>query len=149
MSAFSDRSYQDTAINMTPNSLVSSTPTSPSSSSVVWHEGESSARSGERLDKPFKCPDSGCSKRFEKKSSVGRHHRKNHDSKPCLFSRCEFKYGGPYDYGHHLKVQHKLKNKVIETILGKTAKSRCKATIIGRDLPKELLPHLLSLYMTD
>lgn len=148
MRAFPDRNDQNAAVNMAPNSLVSSTPTTPSST-VVGHEGKPSARSGEKPDELFECPDSECSKRFEKKSSVGRHYRKNHDSKPCLFSGCVFKYGGPYDYRYHLKLQHKLKNEVTETILGKTADSRCKATIIGRDLPKELLPLLLSLYTTD
>ena len=138
-SAFSDSSYQDAPVDMTP--LVSSPPTL--FPSIAGHEEASSAHSGEDTDKPFKCRYPGCRKWFKKKSSAGRHYRKNHSANPCLFffssTRCDFEYGGPYDYRRHLEVKHNMKNKLIDGILGKTAKSRGKATIIGRD--RLLLPH--------
>ena len=106
----------------------------------------SSPGSDEDPDKPFKC--SGCDKRFALKQSVGRHYRKRHDPNKCLFSSdgCNFTWGGPYDYRSHLKGQHKLKNKVINRILGKTAESHCRATIAGR---KPFPPPLFPLYTTD
>ncbi|KAI0268590.1 hypothetical protein BGY98DRAFT_1018070, partial [Russula aff. rugulosa BPL654] len=95
---------------------------------------------------PFKC--SLCDKRFARKQSVGRHYRKRHDANKCLFSShgCKFTWGGPYDYRPHLKGQHKLKNEVINRILGKTTESRCRATIAGR---KPFPPPLFPLYTTD
>lgn len=135
MSTFSDPSDQYAPVDKEPNFLVSSSLTetlSLSTQAVGVYEG-ASALSDEEPDKPFKC--SGCSKRFAQKQSVGRHYRKRHDPKHCLFSSCNFKWGGPYDYRHHLKGQHKLENEVIDTILGKSAESRCRATIIRRDLP--------------
>jgi len=140
-SAFSDQG----GTQATPNLSVSSTPTLPSST-VVGHGGAPSAHSDEEL---FECPYPKCGKLFEVKSSVRRHFRKNHDSKPCLFlfsrssPRCDFKYGGPYDYGRHLKAHHNMGSKVIKYILGKAGTDRGRATIIGRDRP---LPSLLSLY---
>lgn len=145
-SAFSHPRYQDPPVDITP--LMSSTPTL-SPSIVVGHEEASSAHSGEDPNKQFECHHSGCGKLFKTKSSARRHYRKNHDAKRCLFffsgSRCDFKYGGPYDYRRHLEVQHNKKNKVIDDILGKTAESRGKADIIGRDRP--LLP--LHFYMIE
>ncbi len=151
MSAFSDQSHY-TPVDMAPNSLISSTPIgtpslstltgtplstpigSPSLSTVAGYEGASSAHSDEEPDEPFKCPK--CGKRFAVKQSVGRHYRKRHDPNPCLFSSdgCGFKWGGPSDYGHHLRARHNLKDDVINTMLGKKKESRCRATIIGRKI---------------
>jgi hypothetical protein len=156
MSAFSE-GHQYARVDMAPNSLVSSTLTGtvPLSTVVGYEgasptrsdEGTSPARSDEEPDKPFECPASDCNKRFARSQSVGRHHRKRHNPNKCLF--CHFKWGGPYDYRYHLKGRHNLKTDVIDTILGKTAESHCRATIIGRDPPKQFPAPLLPLYMTD
>jgi len=144
MSALSDQTHQHAPVEMVPNFLELQTFTLPLSTVV----GASSIDSGEGPDKQFEC--SECDKRFASKSSVGRHYRKRHAHKPCLFSNsltgCDFRWGGPYDYRHHLKRQHDLGNETIKIILGKTVESRGRATILGRDLP---LPPPLSLYMTD
>lgn len=113
-------------------------------STVSGCESVSSTRSEEKKSKPFICFD--CGKRFALKQSVGRHYRKRHDPNKCLFSSCDFKWGGPYDYRYHLKGEHKMKNKVIDKILGKTAHSQGRGTIIGRN---PFPPPLLPFYITD
>ena len=142
MSAFPNQRHQyEQALNfsLSPTLGTHSFPT------AVGYEA-SSPGSDEDPNKPFKC--SGCDKRFALKQSVGRHYRKRHDPNKCLFSShgCNFRWGGPYDYRPHLKGQHKLKNEVINKILGKTAESHCRATIAGR---KPFPPPLFPLYTTD
>jgi uncharacterized Zn-finger protein len=138
MGAFSDKSRQ---YEQAPNFLIS-----PILGTHSLSYEASSPGSDEEPDKPFKC--SGCGKGFARKQSVGRHYRKRHDPNKCLFSSdgCNFTWGGPYDYRHHLKGQHNLKNEVINKILGKTAESHCRATIAGR---KPFPPPLFPLYITD
>jgi hypothetical protein len=140
MSAFSDKSHQyEQALNFS---------VSPTHSSAAVGYEASSPGSDEDPEKPFRCPASGCDKRFALKQSVGRHYRKRHDPNECQFSSdgCNFTWGGPYDYRYHLKGQHKLKNEVINKIIGKTAESHCRAIIAGR---KPFPPPLFPLYITD
>ena len=142
MTAFSDQSHQ---YEQAPNFSISPILGTRSLSTALGYEA-SSPGSDEEAYKPFKC--SLCDKRFARKQSVGRHYRKRHDANKCLFSShgCKFTWGGPYDYRPHLKGQHKLKNEVINRILGKTTESRCRATIAGR---KPFPPPLFPLYTTD
>lgn len=126
-STFSDQSYHvDGAPSLASPALTETL----SFSTTVGNEGTLSTRSNAEPKKPFKC--SVCGKCYALKQSVGRHYRKRHDANPCLFSSCDFKWGGPYDYRHHLKGQHQMENEVINVLLGKTAESHCRATIIGR-----------------
>jgi hypothetical protein len=141
--AFLDPNHPYVPVGEVPNPLKSPALGTQLSFSTAAGYETSSPRSDEKPDKPFKCL--LCIKRFALKQSVGRHYRKKHDANKCLFSNdgCKFTWGGPYDLKHHLKGQHKLKNEVVNTILGKAEGSHCRATISGRK------PFPPPLYITD
>lgn len=134
MSAFSDQSYPYAPVDNAPNFQVSPTFGTQQPLSTANEYESSSFLSDEEPENPFPFKCSRCPKRFALRQSVGRHYRKRHDPNTCLFSNdgCTFTWGGPYDYGRHLKGQHKLKDEVISAIMGKPAESRCRAKIVGR-----------------
>lgn len=81
-----------------------------------------------------------CGKRFSQSQGVSRHRRAVHN-KPhsCFHSNCKFKWTRPCEYRTHLQKRHPNVNP--DKVLGKRAGSRCRSTIIGRDLPQPRPQH--------
>jgi hypothetical protein len=78
-----------------------------------------------------------CGKKYSQRQGVSRHYQSVHNSPhSCLF--CDFKWTRPYLYTNHLKMCHPDVN--ADEVLGKSAGSRCKSTIIGRDLEQPVYP---------
>ena len=72
-----------------------------------------------------------CGKKYSQRQGVSRHRQSAHNNPhSCLY--CDFEWTRPYMYTKHLKMRHPDVN--ADEVLGKPAGSRCKSTIIGRDL---------------
>ena len=78
-----------------------------------------------------------CGKQYSQPQGVSRHRQaEHHNPHSCLY--CGFKWSRPYQYRLHLEKWHLDVNP--DNVLGKPAGSRCKSTIIGRNLPQHASP---------
>ena len=82
-----------------------------------------------------------CGKEYTQMQGVRRHIRTKHHPSSCLL--CDFKWARPEHYRNHLTKRHDLELSDIDEIIGKPAGSRCRTTIIGRDLIKNVSPHAI------
>lgn len=80
-------------------------------------------------ERPYLCDI--CGKRYSQSQGVSRHRQAEHNPHSCLY--CDFKWSRPYQYRIHLKRLHPDVDP--DDVLGKSAESRRRSTIIGRDLP--------------
>ena len=74
-----------------------------------------------------------CGKKYSQPQGVSRHRHAAHDN-PHSCLRCEFKWSRPYQYRIHLEKWHPDVDP--DNVLGKSAGSHSRSTIIGRDLPQ-------------
>lgn len=78
-----------------------------------------------------------CGKKYSQPQGVSRHRHAVHEN-PHSCLRCDFEWCRPYQYRIHLKKWHPDVDP--DNVLGKSAGSRCRSTIIGRDLPQDFPP---------
>ena len=160
-SASLDQSHLYTHANTGPDFSASSVPSIPSTFTVgQYGEGTSrnwlirspqaakkraaaSSRSSGRPTGTREAPEQSyscaiCGKEYAQIQGVMRHCRTKHHPSSCLF--CDFKWGRPEHYRNHLTKRHELEVAVVNGILGKAAGSRRRTTVIGRNLPQNVLP---------
>jgi hypothetical protein len=78
-----------------------------------------------------------CGKKYSQPQGVSRHRHAVHDN-PHLCLRCDFKWTRPYQYRIHLEKWHPDVDP--DNVLGKSAHSHSRSTIIGRDLTQHSPP---------
>jgi len=88
-----------------------------------------SAGMREMLERPYPCK--ACGERYAQPQGVNRHYRAKHDPSSCIY--CGARWSRRYQYRDHIEKQHPGVDP--DLILGKAARSRRKATVIGREQP--------------
>ena len=89
-------------------------------------------------ERPFSCDI--CGKRYTQRQGVSRHSQAVHRNSHSCFG-CDFKWSRPYQYRIHLERWHPDVDP--DRVLGKSAGSRRRSTIIGRDLPQHFPLHVI------
>jgi DNA-directed RNA polymerase subunit RPC12/RpoP len=104
---------------------------------------ESSRSSGQptgmhdALKRPYICHT--CGKRYAQPGGVMRHYRAKHNPNSCTY--CGARWSRPYQYRDHLEKHHRDVDP--DLVLGKSAGSRRRAKVIGRERPQNVSPHVV------
>jgi hypothetical protein len=146
INAPSDQSHQYTPVGTTPMFSVLPTVIGIHSASTVGPYEEKGAPpigSSGKPERRFQCTKPDCGKRYAQNQGLMQHYRARHKTRPkCLY--CNRRWNRPYQYRDHLKRKHKLVEDDIDRILRKPAGSRCTSKIVGRDLPQQLSPPVIT-----